>query len=213
MSWMAAQRAILCAAAVEGDLELARHGVGELLAQEGVRDLLHVGDHVENFVARQAGIRRCGDVAHRVEAGFARRQAVVGQPVHEVRNPRQGNEMVLQVLARGEMTFACRIFVGNGGQSVQLGGREFAAGDLGADHLNAGLALSIAAEAQPQGTELVVGKAAGQKLVDSAAKTFDFAANGIVVLVLEVGASVKVGFGGQIGHWTNLLYIYRDYRI
>jgi hypothetical protein len=51
-----ARDAILPGAAIEGDLEFARQIAGEVLAQKGVRHLLRVGAHVENFVA--------GDAAH-----------------------------------------------------------------------------------------------------------------------------------------------------
>jgi hypothetical protein len=98
--------------------------------------------------------------------------------------------MVLQVLSGGEMPFASRVFVGDNGKSIQLVGRELAAGNLGADHLNAGLTLSIASEAKPQGAKLVIGKVAGQVFIDVAAKALDLSANGFVVLVFEASAVV-----------------------
>ena len=115
-----ALNAILVAAAIEGELELARQVAGEILAQEGVGEALRVGAHVEDFVLREPGPRAGGHVADGVVAGFAIGQADIGQQVHQVRYARQGHEVILNVLPRGEMAAAAAEFVGDPRQLPHL---------------------------------------------------------------------------------------------
>ncbi len=69
---------------------------------------------------------------------------------------RQRNKMILDVLASGEVPLAAAEFVGNRRQLIHLRRGHRSARDLGADHVDAGLALAVNAAPQPLGAELVV---------------------------------------------------------
>ena len=114
--------AVLVAAAVESDLELAGQIAGEILAQEGVRDALGVGTHVEDFILGKAGPDARGDVADGVVAGLAIGEADIGQEVHEAGDLRERDEVVLDVLAGGEVAFAAAILLGHFGELIGLFG-------------------------------------------------------------------------------------------
>ncbi len=177
-----AQHAIFLAAR-KGDLEFARHAVGQFLVQERERDFLRVRMHVENFVGQQPAQRTSGDVADRVVAGFARSQAEIRQPVQQVgATSRQRNEMILDVLASGEVSFAAAELVGDGGQLIHLRRGHRSARDLGADHVHAGLPLAVYAAAQALGAELVVGEPAGHVLLGVGTEQLDVGSNRGVVL-------------------------------
>ena len=142
-------------AAGKRDLELARQAVGQLLVQKRQRQPPGVGLHIEGLLGMNAGQRARRDVADRVVAGFARGQADIGQQMQGVGNLRQRHKVKLHVLARGEVAFAAGALVGDGGQLPHLTGGEQAARDLGADHLDAVLALAVDAAAEAEGPELV----------------------------------------------------------
>src|ERR1019366_2783995 len=84
----------------------ARQIAGEVLAQKCVGDSLGVGPHVEDLVAAEARQRAGGDVAHSVVAGFAIGESGVGQQVHDVGHLRQRHEVILHVLAGGDVALA-----------------------------------------------------------------------------------------------------------
>ncbi len=111
--------AIAIGAAVEGDLEFARHRVGEALAQKRVGNLPGVRPHIENFMARQARVGAGSHVADGVVAGFAARHADVVQHVHRIGEGGERHEVELHVLARGEVTFAAAAEIGNVGEALQ----------------------------------------------------------------------------------------------
>ncbi len=55
---------------------------------------------------------------------------------------RQRHEVILDILAGGEMSFAGAEFVGDRRQLIHLRGSQRAAGDFGADHVHARLAAA-----------------------------------------------------------------------
>ena len=169
-------------AAGKRDLELARHAVGEFLVQEGEGDAARVRVDVEGLVRQQTAERARGDVAHGVVAGLARSQPLVREQVEQVWHAGQRNEVVLHVLARGQVAFAGCVAVGNERELVELIGGERAAGDLGPDHLHAGLALAVDAAAQPERPKVVVGDLAGEELVGLFAEELDVLAHDGVIL-------------------------------
>ena len=133
--------------------------------QERKRNLLRIGVHVENFVFEQAAQRARGDIADRVVAGLARSEPDIGQAMQYVWNVAQRNEMILDVLARGEVAFAPAKLVGNAGQLIHLPRGQDASGHLGADHVNAGLSLRVNAAAKALRAEFVVGDCARHPFV------------------------------------------------
>ena len=131
-----AHDAIFVGAAIEGDLEFARQVAGEVLAEEGVGEALGVGADVEDFVLREPGPGAGGDVADRVVAGFAIGEADVGEEVHEVGDLGEGDEVILDVLAGGEVAAAAAEFVGDARELIHLlrrsaGRRESCSGPSG----------------------------------------------------------------------------------
>ena len=73
------------------------------MPQEIAGDRVAVGRHVEELVAGHAGVRARRDVAHRVAAGLARRDAAVGEhPLCQL-DLVQLDEMELDVLPRGDV--------------------------------------------------------------------------------------------------------------
>src|ERR1035441_5982272 len=191
--------AIVAAATVERDLELARQIAGEILSQKRVADSLGVGPYVEDLVAAQARQRAGGDVAHGVVAGFAIGESGVGQQVHDVGHLGQGHEVILHVLAGGDVAFAAGEPFADARQLFHLRGGEQAAGDLAAHHLDAGLTLPVDAVLEAERAEVVLRDFAGEEGVGFAAEGFDFFADQVVVLELEVVADAE-GIFDESGH-------------
>ena len=123
-----------CAAAGERDLELAAEILRVGMAEQKAHGRLRVGRDVERLVAAHAGERAGGDVAHRVAAGFARRDADRGQAPHDVRRVLDVDEVELEVLARGDVADAVGVLLGEVGEDVDLLRRQAAEGDLDALH-------------------------------------------------------------------------------
>ena len=74
------------------------------------------------------------------------------------------------------------------GQLVHLGGGEQPAGNLAADHLDAGLALAVDAVFQAEGAEVFFGDFAGEEGGGFGAEGFDLLADEAVMYGLEVVA-------------------------
>ena len=123
-----------------------------------------IGLHVENLVVQQSAQRARRHVADRVVAGFARGQPDIGQHVQQRRGTcAQRHEVILHVLPGGEVAFAAARTRRRLRASCPIcADVSSAAGNLGADHLDAGLALAVDAAAQAPGTEFVIGQSAGQ---------------------------------------------------
>ena len=81
----------------------------------------------------------------------------VGQQVHEVGDLGERHEVVLNVLAGGEVAFAAAELFGDFRELVGLCGSQQAAGDFAADHLDARLALAVDAVFQAERAEIVLG--------------------------------------------------------
>src|ERR1035438_1872884 len=205
--------------------QVERHGAfprrfrpSGILAQEGVGEALRVGADVEDFVRRDAGPGAGGHVADGVVAGLAVRQPDVGQKVHQIGDPMERDEVVLDVLPRGEVAASAAEFVGNARQLAHLESREQPARDLAAHHLHAGLALAVDAVFQAKRTEVVLGNVPSQKRNCLGPESFDLLPNRSIILILKL-FPLRNGFLDGCRHnrlhWTqiNHLNIHRDYPI
>jgi hypothetical protein len=104
--------------------------------------------------------------------------------------------------------FAAGEFVGDAGELAGLGSGEKAAGDLAADHLDAGLALAVDAVFEAEGAEFVLGDLAGEELTGAEVEGFDLLADGAIILNLKV-LVVGLNLRGSGCH-SRLLSIDRD---
>ena len=190
--------AILVAAAVEREFEFARQIAGQILAQERVGQPLRVGTHVEDFVLRDARPGAGGHVADRVVAGLAIGEPDIGQQVHQVGHAVERHEVILDILAGGEVAASAAELVGDARQLLDLRGGEQAAGNLAADHLDAGLPLSVDAVFQAEGTEVSLGNFPSQEGHCLGPEDLDFFANRLIVLILKL-FPLREGFLG--GSW------------
>ena len=128
------------------------------------------------------------------------------------------DEVILDVLAGGEVTASAAELVGNAGHLNHLAGGEQPAGDLAAHHLDAGLTLSVDAVLQAKWTEVGLGNLPSQEGHCLGAESFNFLPNRFIVLILKLFPLRNGFFGGcchnhlnQVG--INLLNIHRDYPI
>ncbi len=90
--------------------------------------------------------------------------------------------MILDILSRGEMTFAATELIGDKGQLIHLPRSQNTAGHFGPDHLHARLALAVDTAAQTLGAELIVSYLASCELLSVGAELFNIRADGGVVL-------------------------------
>ena len=188
-----ALNAVIAGAAIEGDFELAGQITGEILAQKGVGQSLGVGPHVENLIGGNPRPGTNGHIPHGVVAGLAIRQAHVCQQMHQIGYARQRNEMILNILSGGEMPAPSAEFVGDAAQLFHLRNGQQPAGNLAANHLNAGLPLAVNAMLQAKWPELIFGDLPVEKSQRARAEDFDFFADQPVMLdfkLLEIGPGV-----------------------
>jgi hypothetical protein len=97
--------------------------------------------------------------------------------MHEAGDARQRHEVVLDILARGEVPAATPEFIGYAAQLLRLGRGQQAAGDLASHHLDAGLPLAVNAVFQPEGAKLIFCNLASEVCLGSFAEGFDLLAN------------------------------------
>jgi hypothetical protein len=93
--------------------------------------------------------------------------------------------VILHVLPGGEVAFAARALVGDGSHLPHLARGKQAARDLGADHLDAFLALAIDPAAKPERPEFVGGQLACEEVLGLRPEQFDVFANGPIVFLLK----------------------------
>jgi hypothetical protein len=97
--------------------------------------------------------------------------------MEQIGNPAQRNEVKLHVLPRCEMPFAPAKLIGDHRELSKLGGRQNPAGDLGAHHVDTGLALSINSPAQTVLAKLIIGELAPGKAFGFVPEVFDILAD------------------------------------
>ncbi len=118
--------------------------------------------HVERLFGMNAGQRTRGHVANGVVTGLARGQPDVGQQVQQIRHLPQRHEVELHVLARGKVSLAAGVVVSDFGKLAHLFGGQKASGNLGPDHLDAGLSLAVDPAAEAVRAKLIVSDLAGK---------------------------------------------------
>ena len=143
-------------AAGEAELELARHGLGEGVAQESVQRGPHEGGDVHVFPRADPGQVAFGDVAHGVSARFPGGQSRLAQCAHHLAGVGDRNEVELNVLARSDFGLVVlRIALHDIGDGPQLSRRDLSARQFDAHHVQPRLALSVDPVLQAKGHEAV----------------------------------------------------------
>ena len=137
-------------AARNRDLRLARHMLDQRIADPGASHTLGHGAGIDMLARADPGKRAGGDIAEGVAAGLACRHAVGVKEFQRLGGARQGNEIALHVLARGDVQIALAEAAIEIRQHPQPIHRQDAAGNLDADHLHAGLLLAVNAEANSE---------------------------------------------------------------
>src|SRR5207249_694108 len=154
-------------AAGEGDLELARPVMKLRMPEQITRHAEGVGRHVKHFARANSCQRAPCDIAHRIAAGFARREARLSEQPHYRGNVLELHEVKLHVLARGDVATAGRVRIPNLGEGTELRRCQNPRRNFDAEHLHARLPLAIGAMLQAEGAELVFGNGAAAKLLDA----------------------------------------------
>jgi hypothetical protein len=110
-----------------------------------------VGGDVEQLADDHARARVAGDVAHRVAAALARRQAGLGELAHHLGHVGERHVMHLDVLAGRDVALAQRhVAVDHARERIELVRGDAAHRQLDADHLHVGLALAVDALLQAE---------------------------------------------------------------
>ena len=199
MSWMPVSERSAVGRAVERGLDLARHHLRRRVAHEVAHVGAGVGRQVEELVLADAGPRVAGHVAHGVAAALARGQAGVGQLADRGGGVGQRDVVQLDVLARRDVALVQRhVLLDDVGEGVELVGRDAAARELDADHLDGGLALAVDALLEAELDEL--------GLLDVAAQE----ALGLGVEVVELALDDRDDVAGDV--LANLGVLERPWR-
>ncbi len=142
----------------DGDLELARQ-VAELRHEvRHLADQFGPGARVHDLVRRSAGILVGRNVADALAAGLDGTHLDRGELGQQVGRLLQLDPVVLDVLARGDVTIAAIVDPRDMGELAHLAGVERAIGDRHPQHV--GVQLEIEPVLQPKRLELVVGQLA-----------------------------------------------------
>jgi hypothetical protein len=144
-------RDVIVGAALERDLELARQGAREGVAQEVARHGLGVRGHVERLVRRDAGEGAGDHVADRVPARARGGDAVFREPPERGLQVRRSDEVHLEVLAGRHVPVAAGEPLRHVGERAELRGARRALRQLDAQHVQALLALRVGAAAHAVG--------------------------------------------------------------
>src|SRR5690606_12803736 len=121
-------------AARERHLELATEVLRLRMAEQEVRHGAGVRRDVEHLVVAHAGDVARGDVAHRVPAGFASRDAHLGEAPHQRGRVLEMDVVELHVLPRRDVQDVIGVLLGEIADRLELPRRDAAAGDLDALH-------------------------------------------------------------------------------
>ena len=193
----------------ERGLDLARHRLRRRVADEVAHVRAGVRGDVEQLALERAGARVAGDVAHRVAAALAARQAGVAELADQLGRVRQRHVVHLDVLARRDVALAQRhVLLDHVGERVELVGRDAADRQLDPDHLHVGLALAVDALLEAELDELVVLELAlqearrlGVEVVELALEDRDHVPRNVLehLGVLERSGPAVTVMGGRLG--------------
>ena len=142
----------------ERGLDLPRHQLRRRMADEVADVCDRVLGRVEGLVGRDSRPGIAGDVADRVAAALAARQAGRGDLADQLGSVGQRDVMHLDVLAGRDVALVERhVLLDDGRERVHLIRRDAAERQLHADHLHARLALPVDALLEAEADELVLG--------------------------------------------------------
>ena len=171
----------------EGRLHLARHQLRGGVAHEVAHVGAHVRGGVEELALADAGPRVAGHVADGVAAALAAREAGVRELADRLGGVVQRNVVQLDVLTRGDVALVeGRVLLHHVREGLHLLRRDAAEGQLHADHLHVGLALSVDALLQAEADELVLGGVTREVL------------GGLVVEVVELALEDRDDVPGDV---------------
>ena len=137
----------------EGNLEFPWQVPGVLFADQAISQGIYPGADVERLLGVVAGLWRAQDVAHRVAAAPARREADSGEIAQQGRNLSDGHVVDLDVLPGREMQERAAVAVGEIGELSELGRRHSACGAANAVHERARGTLLVDSERHTSGLE------------------------------------------------------------
>src|SRR6185436_11269531 len=113
-----------------------------------------------------------------VAARLAGRDPGLGEPVERLLDVGRGHEVELHVLARRDVALAAGEPLGDVGERLELRGRDDAAGELGADHHQAVLALAVDAVQEAERAPVVGGQLAALERLEALDEQVDVGAAG-----------------------------------
>ena len=121
-------------AAGDGDFEFARQIVKVVVPLERVRDCNSKRRSIDDFVVSDASQRAAGDVAHHVAAGAFRREPHGVERFHDLRQRLNGEPVVLDVLADGDVGKVPPVAARNFRKHASLVSPQNAVGDADPHH-------------------------------------------------------------------------------
>ena len=121
-------------AAGDGNLEFARQIVKVVVPLERVRDCNSKRRSIDDFVVSDASQRAAGDVAHHVAAGPFRREPHGVERFHDLRQRLNGEPVVLDVLADGDVGKVPPVAARNFRKHASLVSPQNAVGDADPHH-------------------------------------------------------------------------------
>src|SRR5581483_3914070 len=105
------QAAGMLRTAGKGKFELSPEILCVRMAEQELRRRFRIGSDVESFVAANASERAGGDVAHDIAARLARRDPDSGETPHQRRRVFDMDEVILDVLSRGDVRDSVGVFL------------------------------------------------------------------------------------------------------
>lgn len=178
-------RGAVALSARDGDLELARQEREFRMDARPLSQNFGVRPWICYLIASSPGEVVSRDVANAIARGLERMHLDACQFLQDIRRVGEARPVVLDVLARGEVTVAAVILARDMGEHAHLAARQGAIGNGDAQHI--GVKLQIDAVHQAQRLEGVFRKLAAQTALDLIAELFDAGGNeGVVEFIVTV---------------------------
>jgi hypothetical protein len=153
--------------------------------QKRKRKPTRVGLHIKWLIRMETGQRARGHIANSVIASFSSCEPNVGQQVKQIRYLPEGDEVILYILAGGEVPLASAEIVCHASQLAHLLRGQPSTRHLRPHHLDTGLPLAVDAAPQPEGPELIVRQLPSEKRIGLRPEQLDILPNCSIVLMLS----------------------------